>query len=294
MKRISVIRDDKVVPLLPDEPLSNSVVSPVSGLIVETHLLRATEIPEHEHSSLCLHLQTSGPIRAEWWSDGKHVEANHGPGSMMLTAPGTRDRAHWHQPSERIVLSLDESYLLRAVEELGKNRHLRFENQWVFEDRQLALILSEFRREMESKWEMGFLYSEHLGMSLVIALIRKYSQDMDIPPVARGGISRVRLQRVLDYIEANSHLEIGLDDLAGVANMSRFHFVRLFRGATGVTPYRYLIDRRLQVAKTLLRLDTRNVSEIALEAGFQNTRSFARVFRRFVGVSPSEYKRQSC
>jgi AraC family transcriptional regulator len=293
MHRISVIRDEKVVPLLPDRPLSNSVVSSPSGLIVETHLLRATDIPKHEHSSLCLHLQTRSPVQMEWWSDGKHGEETHGPGSMLLAPPGTQDRLYWYKPSKRIVLSMDESYLLRAAQELGKKSRLTLESRWVFEDHQLGLLLSEFRREMESNWEMGILYGDHLGMSLAIALITKYSRDSAVPAIARGGISKVRLQRVLDYVEANIHLEIGLDDLAQIANMSRFHFLRLFRTATGVTPHRYLTDRRLQAAKTLLRLDSRNVSEIAFETGFQNARSFTRVFRRFVGVSPSEYKRQS-
>jgi AraC family transcriptional regulator len=293
MKRISVIRNERIAPLLPSRPLKSSVLSPLSGLIVETHRIGAIEIPEHEHSSFCLHLQTSSPVEMEWWSEDKHGKAIHGPGSMILLTPGTRDRLRWDRPSQRIVLSLDESYLLRAAQEMGKTRHLEFENHWIFEDRQLHFLLSEFRREMEAGWETGVLYGDHLGMSLAIALIRKYSRDADLPAVTRGGISRIRLQRVVDYIAANSHLEINLDDLARVADMSRFHFARLFRSSMGVTPHRYLIDYRLQAAKTLLRLDTSTVSEIALETGFQNARNFARVFRRFVGASPSEWKRQS-
>lgn len=293
MKRISVIRNERVVPLLPNKPAKNSVLSPLSGLIVETHQVGAIEIPEHEHSSFCLHLQTSGPVEMEWWSEGKHGKEVHGPGSMILLPPGTRDRLRWNRPSQRVLLSLDESYLLRAAQEWGKTRRLEFENHWSFQDRQLHFLLSEFRREMEAGWETGVLYGDHLSISLAIALIRKYSRDSDIPAVAKGGISRVRLQRVLDYIAANSHLEINLDDLAKVADMSRFHFARLFRSSMGMTPHRYLTDHRLQAAKTLLRQDANSVSEIALVAGFQNASNFARVFRRHVGVSPSDWKRQS-
>jgi AraC family transcriptional regulator len=265
----------------------------LSGLIVETHNIGAIEIPEHEHSSFCLHMQTSGPVQMEWWSEGKYGKENHGPGSMILLTPGTRDRLRWNRPSQRVVLSVDESYLLRAAQELGRKRHLGFENHWIFEDRQLHLLLSEMRREMETGWETGALYGDHLGMSLSIALIQKYSRDVAISPQAKGGISRVRLQRVLDYIAANGHLDIKLDDLADVADMSRFHFARLFRLALGITPHRYLMDQRLQQAKALLRLDTRSVSEVAVETGFANAGHFARAFRRHVGVSPTEWKRQS-
>jgi AraC family transcriptional regulator len=293
MRRISVVRNKRIVPLLPSRPVKNSVVSRLSDLIVETHRVDAIEIPEHEHSSFCLHLQTSGPVEMEWWSKGKHGKESHGPGSMIFLTPGTRDRLRWNRPSQRVVLSIDESYLLRAAQELGKKSHLGFENHWSLEDRQLHSLVSELRREMEAGWETGALYGDHLGMALTIALIRKYSRDAHISAVAKGGISRVRLQRVLEYIAANSHLEISLEDLARVADMSRFHFARLFRSSTGVTPHRYVMDQRLQAAKALLRLDTRSVSEIALETGFTNPGHFARVFRRYVGVSPSEWKLQS-
>jgi AraC family transcriptional regulator len=293
MKRISVIRDERIVPLLPGRPVKNSMLSPSSGLIVETHKIGAIEIPEHEHSSFCLHMQTSGPVQMEWWSEGKYGKENHGPGSMILLTPGTRDRLRWNRPSQRVVLSVDEGFLLRAAQELGRKQHLGFENHWIFEDRQLHLLLSEMRREMEAGWETGALYGDHLGMSLSIALIQKYSRNGTTSSQAKGGIPRVRLRRVLDYIAANIHLDIKLDDLAEVADMSRFHFARLFRLGMGVTPHRYLMDQRLQQAKALLRIDARSVSEIALETGFANAGHFARVFKRNVGVTPTEWKRQS-
>ncbi len=292
MRRISVIRNERVVPLLPSRPVKNSVRSPLNGLIVETHSIGAIEIPEHEHSSFCLHLQTSSPLEMEWWSEGRHGRESHGPGSMILLAPGTRDRLRWNRPSRRVVLSIDESYVFRAAQELGKKNHLSFENHWIFEDRQLQFLVSEMQREMETGWETGSLYGDHLSISLAIALIQKYSSDAVIAPIAKGGMSRVRLQRVLDYIAANSYRDISLDDLAQIADLSRFHFARLFRLGMGVTPHRYLLDQRLQQAKALLQLDTRSVSEIAAETGFANAGHFARAFRRFVGVSPTEWKRQ--
>ena len=293
MSRISVIRNERIVPLLPGRPVKNGALSPLSGLIVETHNIGAIEIPEHEHSTFCLHMQTSGPVQMEWWCEGKYGKENHGSGSMILLTPGTRDRLRWNKPSQRVVLSVDESYLVRAAHELGRKAHLGFENHWIFEDRQLQLLLSEMRREMEAGWETGALYGDHLGMSLSIALIHKYGRDVAISPQAKGGISKARLRRVLDYIAANGHLDIKLDDLADVADMSRFHFARLFRLGMGVTPHRYLMDQRLQQAKTLLRLDTRSVSEVAIETGFANAGHFARAFRRYIGVSPTEWKRQS-
>lgn len=204
----------------------------------------------------------------------------------------------WNRPSQRVVLSIDESYLHRVAQELGKKEHPAFENQWAFENRRLHFLVSELRREMESGWATGPLYGDHLGIALSIVLIRDHGRDTNSPARLKGGISRARLQPVVDYIAANAHEEITLDDLARVANMSRFHFVRQFHSSMGVTPYRYVMDQRLQAAKAQLRLDNRSVSDIALETGFKTPSHVTRFFRRNrrhpLGVEASDLIWQDC
>jgi AraC family transcriptional regulator len=248
MRRISVIRNEQIVPLLLGRPLNDSVLSPWSDLILEKHSIGATEIPPHEHSSFCLQMQTSGPSQMEWWSEGRSWKESLGQGSLLLLTPGTRDRVRWIGSSRRTVLSIDEAYMLRAAQDLGRKNHLRFQNRWAFEDRQLLSLLSTMQREMETGWQMGVLYGDHLGMLLSIALIQKYSRESSVAPLAKGGISKARLVRVLEYVAANSHLDLRLDNLAKVADMSQFHFTRLFRLSMGVTPHRYVMDQRLQQA----------------------------------------------
>ena len=298
MSRISVIRNEKVVPLLPGAPTRNNVFSPWHGLIVEKHSVGAIEIPEHEHSTFCLHMQTSGPTEMEWCCDGKQERQETDRGSLIFLTPGTKDRLRWNRSSRRVVVSLDESFLLRAGEELGRKQASEFLNRWAFEDKQLHLLLSEMEREMEANWPMGALYGDLLAMSLSIALLKKYGRNasgpagLAGPEPAKGGMPRARLKRILEHIAENSHLDLRLDDLAQVAGMSRFHFARLFRSDMGISPHQYLIGQRLQKAKALLRLDAGTVGEVAIETGFANGTSFARAFRRRVGVSPQEWKRQ--
>lgn len=292
MNRISVIRDMKLVPLLPNAP-SGSLFSPVSGLIVEKHAVDAIEIPEHVHSTYCLHLQTSAPVEMEWWSEGKHGKERTEPGSLIFLQPGTSDRLRWSASSRRIVVSIEEAFMLRAAQELERNGAPGFVNRWEFQDQQLRLLLTEMGREMESGWSTGPLYNDLLGMSLAVALVRKHSGEAGRTEFAKGGMPKGRLKHVLDYIEANSDRDLGLDDLAQVAGMSRFHFARLFRSSMGVTPYQYLMSQRLQQAKTLLRAGTRSVAEIAAETGFLNASHFSRVFRKHVGVTPSGWRGRS-
>jgi AraC family transcriptional regulator len=292
MRRISVIRNEKIVPLFPSKPINSKLRSPVSGLIIETHALGAIELPAHEHSSYCLSLHLGDPIEQEWWSGGRNGIESYRTGSMSLISPGTHHRTYMNRPSRLLILSFEESHLLRAAREIGKSR-VTVASRLRFEDHQLHLLMSEFQREMESGWETGTLYQEHLGFLFSIALIQKFNEGTAALPIVKGGMTRVRLQRVLDYIAANNHRDITLTDLAEVADLSRFHFARLFRLQMGTTPHRYLIDRRLERAKALLRHDTSLVTDIALETGFRSNGHFSRAFRRYVGVSPTEWKRKA-
>lgn len=291
MRRISVTRNEKIVPLFPGKPINSKLRSPVSGLIIEAHAIGAIEFPEHEHSSYCVSLYLGGPFEQEWWSGGRNGKESYRTGSMSLISPGTHHRTYMNRPFHQLILSIEESYLLRAAREIGKTR-VTVASSLRFESRQLHLLMSEFQREMESGWETGALYQEHLGLSLSIALIQKFNECTATLPIVKGGMTRVRLRRVVDYVAANNHRDITLTDLAEVADLSRFHFGRLFRLQMGVTPHRYLMDSRLERAKALLRLDTSMVADIALETGFRSTGHFSRAFRRNVGVSPTEWKLQ--
>ncbi len=293
MSRISVIRNDRVVPLLPGKPRMASLFSPWKGMIVERHAIPSIEIPEHEHSTLCLHMQTSRPVAMEWWSEGRHGIEQTGPGALILLAPGTRDRLRWSASSERVVVSLDEAVLARAAEELGYGRPPGFRNHWVLRDRQLQLLLSEIQREMETGWRTGPLYADLMGMSLSVAILRSYVLAAEPLLPVTGGMPGSRLRRVIEYIHENSHEELRLEKLAAIAAMSVFHFARAFRKEMGISPHRYVIDQRLEQARNLMRLNTRTISEIAAETGFCDAGDFARVFRRRFGLSPTEWKRQS-
>ena len=105
-----------------------------------------------------------------------------------------------------------------------------------------------------------------------------------------GGISPGMLRRVCDYIETHLEGNIGLQELAGIAGLSTSHFGRAFKQSKGVTPHRYLTQRRVQRALELLAGTELAFSEIALAAGFADQSHFCRQFRSVVGTTPSTYR----
>ena len=85
--------------------------------------------------------------------------------------------------------------------------------------------------------------------------------------------------------------EIPLQELAEVAQLSRYHFARAFKQSFGVPPHRYHMSRRMERAKTLLEVPARSVTEVGMMLGFAETSSFTTSFRRSVGITPSDYRR---
>jgi AraC family transcriptional regulator len=107
---------------------------------------------------------------------------------------------------------------------------------------------------------------------------------------AQGGLPRWRLKRVLDYVDDNLAHDISLDDLAGVARLSSHHFSDLFRQSMGTSPYRYVVMRRVECAKKLLRTSMLGVLDVALAVGFSDQSHFSKVFRRATGMTPGFYR----
>jgi AraC-like DNA-binding protein len=98
------------------------------------------------------------------------------------------------------------------------------------------------------------------------------------------------LLRVRDLIDRAYAAPLDIPALARSAHVSESHFSRSFKAAFGETPHRYLLTRRLERAKALLRAGELTVTEVCLAVGFTSLGSFSTQFRRFVGVSPTEYR----
>ena len=101
-----------------------------------------------------------------------------------------------------------------------------------------------------------------------------------------------RISHSLRYIEEHALRPLGLGELAGVACMSKYHFLRTFRRIVGVTPYRFLLGVRMRRAALMLRTTPDPVAAIAFDAGFGDLSTFNGRFRDLFGVSPGEFRRE--
>jgi AraC family transcriptional regulator len=107
---------------------------------------------------------------------------------------------------------------------------------------------------------------------------------------SRAGLVDRRLRRAIEFMHDNYSRELALEEIAGAAYLSEFHFARLFKQITGVTPHYYLANLRLERARKLLLETTLPISEIAAMVGYQSQSHFTRVFRSVTGVTPRVFR----
>lgn len=99
-----------------------------------------------------------------------------------------------------------------------------------------------------------------------------------------------RLQRAREFIDSCYDRSLTLEEIASVACLSVHHFLRSFKQVFGITPYRYITQRRLEQARHLLLKTDLPISSICYDIGFESPGSFSRLFRRTVGMSPEQFR----
>ncbi|MBX3522838.1 MAG: helix-turn-helix transcriptional regulator [Xanthobacteraceae bacterium] len=135
------------------------------------------------------------------------------------------------------------------------------------------------------------IYVETLVQQLQMELGRSL-RGVQAAGKAPANLAQAQLHRLLEYIEVRIAEDISLSDLAALAGLSRFHFLRIFKNTVGTTPHQYVLRRRLELAKTLLADGDLPIQAIAARAGFTSAVHFSRAFQQRVGVSAREYRKQ--
>lgn len=125
---------------------------------------------------------------------------------------------------------------------------------------------------------------------LLTHLIRHYSNVQWQLPTVKGGLAPSVLRNVLAWIEANLSQPLTLNDLAGIASLSEYHFARMFRQSMQMAPYQYVMQRRMERALQLVRHSTTPLTDIALACGFSSASHFSNRFKSAIGMTPSQLR----
>lgn len=228
------------------------------------------------------------------WTLGRERLASTTHGGSITLIPGTHEGywdiagaigvSHVFLTDARVAQWSDEFAGGRRPELIGRVGH---------DDRIAARLMRMLGDEAESDEPSSRLFVEQAVDLLCTQILRRHSTLGACRPGAPvRGLARWQVRRIDEYLRAHLGEDIGLDALARVVGLSRFHVCTAFRLATGQTPHQRLMQLRMQRARELLANPTLRMMDIALAVGYENGSSFAAAFRRFHGATPSAMRRQ--
>lgn len=236
----------------------------------------------------------SGQAKVRRTGDGQRQEGLARPGTSWLVPAGTHEtQLELDGSTECLIMflpapMLEASALADYEIDPGK---IQLAYAGGFSDPTLAHIGMTLRSLLGRETRpVDRMLADGMRTALAAHLIGNYTVDRWQPPARTPSLDAKRLRRVLDFIEAHLGEDISLGDLAAEACLSPFHFSRLFADATGMSPHRYVIERRIQAAQKMLAGKQSSLAEIALRAGFGSQANFTRSFRKLTGFTPGQYR----
>jgi AraC family transcriptional regulator len=216
-----------------------------------------------------------------------------------LFAQGYENRTDWHwqagsndeEPISFISLNLD-SDLLKTTAEANEidDSNIELRHYINMRDPLMEQFALTLQQEIEEGVALSQTYIDTMTQLLAIHLLRNHCSVRRSIPDIKGKLPSISLQRVLDYINSNLDQSLPLAAMAQLANMSAYHFAKVFRSTVGVAPHQYIITCRMDKAKYLLTTTQWSMMQIALAVGCADSSHFATIFKRMVGVTPSVYR----
>ena len=199
-----------------------------------------------------------------------------GPGSLYLLFPGRQCRilVPHGQGMQKILLGFTKGALMQLMLyhlQISAGDVVRLNSD------------SEAIRQFKALGEMvrqNAVQEDILSVESYHFMLQLFEEQKRSP--------RNSLTGICEYMQNHLQSPLSLDELAQKARMSKITFIRKFREQFSCTPIQYLINLRLEYAKTLLQLQRMSVSEAAFLSGYRNVKFFSREYHRHFGIPPSE------
>ena len=258
--------------------------------------MRDTKVPWHWHEEVEFDRVVQGTLRLK--TVGKTVEFARGEGfftnaNVLCAMEGDNE-------------AVMESHLFHPVF-LGGHYHSIFETKYlnpVLQNRKLEII--EFRSETRPQRDiLAFLQkAERLQaekdqemkirniFSDIWTLLLEEAAGLETEEPSTSSVDQERLFSMIAYMQEHYAEKVTLEQVAASAMISVRECIRCCKKGIGQTPYEYLMDYRLEMAKKLLRQTGKSVLDIANETGFSGSAYFGKLFRKNLGMTPVEYRKK--
>ncbi len=280
-------------PIIRELPAVSSAGRDWQGFLFELHRTSRQELLDVEVSHTLVGLHLGQPTRVEVKVDGEFVEKIFQPGDVALIPAGTKYSIRFDGESEFVMISLDAELMSRASATVHGEDSTELPMLWCHRDAFINETIQNIRMAVEQPRQIDRAYAETLANSLAMHLVRNLDQNRDHTTNRKlGGLSRAQLNRTVEFIRNTPYREISLRTMATAAGLSPFHFARMFKLSTGLSPHQFVLKRRLEIGTVMLTTTGHAISDIASDLGFADQSHFTMHFKRAQGIAPAAYRRQ--
>ena len=262
-------------------------------LFEEPACVTPLELAPPHHIRLILLL--SGAVRMNLHSGGRPQTYRSAPGTVKLTAPYHPPyHMQWAtlaaEPVRSAHLYLPEDLLTRTAEAAGLNpARIELREGAGVPDPLLYEVGRALAQQLHGPAGLDNLFAETATQLLAAQLLRQHCAFAHALPAHRGQLPAARLRQVRDYVQAHLRETIRLEELAALVFLSPYHFCRVFKRTTGLSPNQFVIQQRLERGVALLRGSGLNISQVAEAVGYASPPHFAQLLVRHTGRLPTDY-----
>lgn len=260
-----------------------------ASLVCRTGLGRQEISITTESPTLYLNLKGRAEC-GEYYLNGREIPfVVRKPGSLVFLPAGSTWEGWDTGESTASYLSIhyDNSFVEKLNEEFSSYLGLSLMPKLCFEHEVIQQAARCIANEVSYKCVTSSLIAESYATAIILEIFRYSSAAAQS---VKGGLSPTCLSKVLRKIELDNTKLISIDELAEEAGLSTSHFIRAFKQSTGYAPYSYVSNCRLEHAKSLLKLTSMSMTEIALECGYSSPSHFSNAFRQKMGTTPTKYR----
>jgi AraC family transcriptional regulator len=243
----------------------------------------------HSHHAYCVTAVLAGEMSASI-EDQKALISTGGAG---LTGVGQTHSASASEV-EFLTIAIKPEYVGELAAEIGlisTAAEIVFGQPFIT-DSAISSIGRAISEEIK-KGEVGHAAMiDSLSRQLAIHLLRTHLtvKKSALIELSRAGPVDRRLRRAIEFMHDNFARELALEEIAAAAYLSEYHFARLFKQITGLTPHFYLANLRLERARVLLAETSLSINEVAASVGYHSQSHFTKMFKSVAGITPSSYR----
>ncbi|WP_165279994.1 AraC family transcriptional regulator [Paenibacillus protaetiae] len=249
------------------------------------HIFYQFENTPHTHEG---QYQVTIPTRGTCHFTHENKRMDLGEGDMLLLQPSDRHCFHIGDDASVLIIIANEKALFDSPSQAQEEVYVR------------KRIRPSYAKSLFREWmgrtgaDSGEWLAEQEAEASLLEQLRQLVEagkagGMDGGPDLQAPWDR-HIARAAEYIRAHYAEPLTIDELAAVALQSRYHFIRSFKAAVGLTPYQYVLRIRMEEAKRLLRQTAGTATEISFRLGFSAPSQFYRAFEKLVGVTPEQYR----